>query len=81
MTSYLWTMLVLFTLSLISALRTKVGDQDKPATAQGLVIGAILRTAFIAWTLVLLTGCGGGGDDTDQPLPTVPCVERPEVCR
>jgi hypothetical protein len=29
---------------------------------------------------VLLTACGGGGDDDMVPTPGVDCVARPELC-
>lgn len=79
MTAFLWTMLVMLSLALIAGLRTKVGQQDKPATLESLLIAAVLRTALIAWILVLLTGCGGGGDDPDVMTPRVNCAI--EVCR
>lgn len=35
---------------------------------------------MLLWTLLLLTGCGGGDPEPDIPAPGVDCQARPELC-
>lgn len=81
MTAYLWVQLVMLVLGLIVMGRVKPGDVSAPWTARQLVIVTVSRLALLVWTVMLLTGCGGGdAEPVDVPTPRVDCARLPAEC-
>ena len=83
-TAYLWTMAAAILLSLIDVLLTRPEHVNPAPPGWVLTLAGCVRTALLVWTVALLTGCGGGGDDPDAPVPdvTTPRItcNTPGVC-
>jgi hypothetical protein len=81
MTAYLWVQLVMLVLGLMAVARLKPGHVNTPWTASQLVIVTVSRLALLVWTVMLLTGCGGGdAEPVDVPTPRVDCARLPAEC-
>jgi len=65
----------------MGANRTPAASQRMKSAARGALF-AITVTLILSAALVV-TGCGGGGDDEDphQPTPQVDCKANPNACK